>query len=111
VDSTGKYWLINACSCDFLDFMPLDDYEESPNKNRYISEMKKMQHPLPVHTISDYERKKKCGFCELYWAESEVQSVLTAKVLLDTYNWLSMTNHDTSFLNPPKLDTSSLDYF
>jgi len=42
VDCTGKFWLINACSNDYLDFIPLDDFEESPHKSRYLADMKKM---------------------------------------------------------------------
>jgi hypothetical protein len=32
VDSGGRCWLINAYSQDYLDFLPLLNYEESPNK-------------------------------------------------------------------------------
>lgn len=48
IDCTGKCWLINACSNDYLEFSPLDGFEESPYKTRYLSEMKKMQKPVHV---------------------------------------------------------------
>lgn len=65
VDSSGQYWLTHVCSNDYLEFMPLDDFEDSPHKTRYLAEMTKMQNPVFSPTVSDYERKKKCGFCGL----------------------------------------------
>jgi hypothetical protein len=89
----------------------LDGFEESPHKNRYLSEMKKMQKPVSVYSSSEYEKRKKCGFCNLHYPQTEVAALFTSKVLLDTYNWLSLMNHDTSFLKPPQMDINSLDYF
>jgi len=39
IDSASKYWFVNACSNDYLDFIPLDDFEESPYRAKYLLDM------------------------------------------------------------------------
>jgi len=54
VDSSDTHWLINACSNDFLELAPLNGFEESPYKNRYLAEMSKMQKITPFQSVSEY---------------------------------------------------------
>ena len=49
-----------------------------------------MQNPQRHFEPSEHEKKIKCGFCCLKYAYSDVQALLTSKVLVDTYTWVSL---------------------
>ena len=60
---------------------------------------------------SEFERKKRCGFCTLDWPQSDVKSIMTAKLLYDTYINLGLMGLPTENLTCPTLEIHSLDYF
>ncbi len=64
-----------------------------------------------IPTSSDFERKIRCGFCQLDWPQSKVRTLMTAKILIDTYNNLNLMGLNTSGLYQPKLNVDSFDYF
>ena len=104
VDGMGRCWFINACSQDYLDFLPLQEFKESPHKQNLIKSMTVIaaKHAdCRPSEVSELERKRKCGFCHLEKAISTVRSLMTAQVLVDTYETLALMAFATDCLVCP----------
>jgi hypothetical protein len=84
VDSGGRPWLVNACSQDYLDFQAIDNTSGSPHKIQILKQMQSQVKIAQIAAVSECERKKLCGFCHIEYAKSAVQTIVTAKVLVDT---------------------------
>jgi len=72
VDEINRFWLLRACSTDFITLKPAAEYHESPHKEKFIkiiSEDQKMQAKLLNEDIkAQFSPEKgvitkRCGFC------------------------------------------------
>ena len=81
VDDIGRCWLYRAASQDFVDFKPPEEYNESPNKEKFINVIAHNQREqgklVPEETKAHYApdkgvRTKRCGYCQIAWPESYI---------------------------------------
>lgn len=110
VDELSKCWIVKICSLDYLTLKPPQEYNESPNKAKYLKIIETDQ-KAAVKTISESLKAqfssekgvetKKCGFCHIAWPRHYISSELTAKVLKKAYDAMLQLGLPTGSIVPP----------